>query len=87
MTGRLGEVVYFSSQEGYFKADSLNIVARLLGDTQKMQVKKCSMRDIPRKLNTFKDITTKKPGYIPNGAKIWIISQEGCYYIFISKGL
>jgi hypothetical protein len=79
------EVVYFSSQEGYFKANSLNEIAQLLGDNQKMRVKRCSMEDIPRKLNTFHRVTTKNRGYIPNGSKIWIISQDGCYYIFVSK--
>jgi hypothetical protein len=79
------EVVYFSSQEGYFKANSLNEIAQLLGDNQKMRVKRCSMEDIPRKLNTFPNITTKNQGYIPNGTNIWIISQNGCYHIFISK--
>ena len=78
------EVVYFQ-REGYFKANSLNEIAELLGDNQKMSVKRCSMEDIPRKLNTFPNITTKTPGYIPNGTKIWIISQDGCYHIFVSK--
>jgi hypothetical protein len=79
------EVVYFSSHEGYFKARNLNEIAHLLGDEQKMNVKRCSMEDIPRKLNTFPNITTKTCGYIPSGAKIWIISQDGCYHIFVSK--
>lgn len=79
------EVVYFSSHEGYFKANSLNEIAQLLGDNQEMRVKRCSMEDIPRKLNTFPNITTKNRGYIPNSSKCWIISQDGCYHIFVSK--
>ena len=78
------EVVYFQD-EGYFKANSLNEIAQLLGDNQKMSIKRCSMEDIPRKLNTFPNITTKNQGYIPNGVKVWIISQDGCYHIFVSK--
>ena len=78
------EVVYFQL-EGYLKANSLNEIAQLLGDKQKMRVKRCSMEDIPRKLNTFPNITTKNQGYIPNGTNIWIISQNGCYHIFVSK--
>ena len=85
MISLANEVVYFSSQEGYFKANSLNEIAQLLGDNQKMRVKRCSMEDIPRKLNTFPNITTKNQGYIPDGSKIWIISQNGCYHIFVSK--
>ena len=78
------EVVYFQD-ENYFKANSLNEIAQLLGDNQKMSIKRCSMRDIPRKLNTFPSITTKNQGYIPNGAIVWIVSQDGCYHIFVSK--
>jgi len=85
MISLANEVVYFSSQEGYFKANSLNELAQLLGDEQKMRIKRCSMEDIPRKLNTFPNITTKNRGYIPDGSKIWIISQNGCYHIFVSK--
>jgi len=85
MISLVNEVVYFSSQEGYFKAKSLNEIAQLLGDKQKMRVKRCSMEDIPRKLNTFPNITTKTREYIPNGTNIWIISQDGCYHIFVSK--
>ena len=85
MISLANEVVYFSSPEGYFKANSLNGIAQLLGDEQKMSVKRCSMEDIPRKLNTFPNITTKTRGYIPNGSKLWIISQDGCYHIFVSK--
>ena len=59
MISLANEVVYFSSPEGYFKANSLNGIAQLLGDNQKMNVKRCSMEDIPRKLNTFPNITPK----------------------------
>ena len=52
MISLANEVVYFQ-EEGYFKANSLNEIAQLLGDNQKMRVKRCSMEDIPRKLNTF----------------------------------
>jgi hypothetical protein len=84
MISLANEVVYFQ-REGYFKSNSLNEIAQILGDKQKMNVKRCSMEDIPRKLNTFPNITTKNRGYIPNGSKVWIISQDGCYYIFVSK--
>ena len=84
MISLANEVVYFQ-REGYFKADSLNDIAELLGDNQKMRVKRCSMEDIPRKLNTFPNVTTKNRGYIPDGSKVWIISQDGCYSIFVSK--
>ena len=36
------EVVYFQD-ENYFKANSLNEIAQLLGDNQKMSLKRCSM--------------------------------------------
>ena len=84
MISLVNEVVYFQ-QDGYFKAKSLNEIAQLLGDKQKMSVKRCSMEDLPRKLNTFPKVTTKNRGYIPNGSKVWIISPDGCYYIFVSK--
>ncbi len=64
----VNEVVYFQ-QDGYFKAKSLNEIAQLLGDKQKMSVKRCSMEDLPRKLNTFPKVTTKTEDIFPTGQR------------------
>lgn len=71
---------------GVYKADSLKTIAQLLQDNQNMHVKRCSMVDVPRKLQHFPDVTENKYGYLSNGAKVWIISQDGCYKIHVLRG-
>jgi hypothetical protein len=80
------EDVYFKPQEGYYKAKDLEDIAKILELDQVMKVHKCTIAEIPRKLQRFPDVTQTRYGFISNGAKIWIVSPDGCYSIWVGRG-